>query len=72
MDPLKGAEMLSDRLGADPARDDPASTVAVRVPQHAPPLFHWLGIEPSDSPVERGAPGEERSEARRRFLGRRP
>ena len=71
MDPLKGAEMLSARLGVNPAEDDGASTAAVRVPQQAPPLFHWLGVEPSGYPAQGGVPTEERSEARRRLFGRR-
>jgi len=63
--------MLSSRLGVS-AKDSTASTAAVRVPPQALPLFHWLGVEPSDSPIERGAPSEEPSEGRRRFFGRRP
>ena len=71
MDPLKGAEMLSGRLGLSAAEDSAGSTAAVRVSPQALPLFHWLGVEPPVSPVERAEPTEERSPGRRRRFGRR-
>jgi hypothetical protein len=71
MDPLKGAVMLSDRLGASVTEDSARSTAAVRVSPQALPLFHWLGVEPSDSPVARSVPSEEAASARRRLFGRR-
>jgi hypothetical protein len=63
--------MLSGRLGVSADEDSAGSTAAVRVSPHALPLFHWLGVEPSDSPVERAVPTEERASALRRLFGRR-
>src|SRR5437868_9782815 len=55
MDPLKGAEMLRHRLGKEGVERRQAATAAVAVPQSAPPLFHWLGVQPADAPEEHGA-----------------
>jgi hypothetical protein len=63
--------MLSGRLGVSAAEESAASTAAVHVPPQALPLFHWLGVDPSDSPVERAVPTEERASALRRLFGRR-
>src|SRR6478672_10392769 len=63
MDPLKGAEMLSDRLGASAAEESARSTAVVRVSPQALPLFHWLGVEPADSSVAGPAPSEESASA---------
>ena len=43
MDSIKGAQVLRDRFGdvAPTAQPDP------RVPETAPPIFHWLGVKPS-------------------------
>jgi hypothetical protein len=59
MDPLKGAEMLSERLGASATAKKGRSTTVVRVSPQALPLFHWLGVEPADSSMPRPAPSEE-------------
>jgi hypothetical protein len=71
MDPLKGAEMLSDRLGASVTDKGARATAAVHVSPQALPLFHWLGVEPLDSPVACPAPTEKPNAARRRRFGRR-
>ena len=43
MDSIKGAQVLRDRFG-DVA---PAREPNPRVPEAAPPIFHWLGVKPS-------------------------
>jgi len=44
MDSIKGAQVLRDRFGdAEP----PAVQPKALVPDAAPPIFHWLGVEPS-------------------------
>jgi hypothetical protein len=44
MDSIKGAILLRDRIGeaADKAPPPPNP----RVPEAAPPIFHWLGVKP--------------------------
>ena len=44
MDSIKGAQVLRDRFG-DAAT--PAPQPNPRVPEAAPPIFHWLGVKPS-------------------------
>ena len=43
MDSIKGAIELRDRLG-DAATPPPPPNP--RVPENAPPIFHWLGVKP--------------------------
>ena len=47
MDSIKGAQVLRDRIG-DAATPTPQPNL--RVPDTAPPIFHWLGVEPSSPP----------------------
>jgi hypothetical protein len=46
MDSIKGAQVLRDRFG-DAAT--PAPQPSPRVPETAPPIFHWLGVNPSSA-----------------------
>ena len=50
MDSIKGAQVLRDRLGNAAV---PAPPPNPRVPDNAPPIFHWLGVKP---PVATGLP----------------
>jgi hypothetical protein len=47
VDSIKGAIVLAERLGEAAAA---AAAVAAipnpRVPENAPPIFHWLGVKP--------------------------
>jgi hypothetical protein len=46
---IAGAKALKKRLG--PKGTDDAPAVSVNVPTHAPPVYHWVGID--TLPVER-------------------
>jgi hypothetical protein len=71
VDPLKGAEILSHRLGSAGAEDRTELSGQEAVSNEAPPLFHWLGVEPTGSSVELPELVQERPRARRRILPRR-
>jgi hypothetical protein len=43
MDSIKGAIELAERIGKAAL---PASAPNPRVPEDAPPIFHWLGVKP--------------------------
>ena len=43
MDSIKGAQLLRERLGEQAM---PVSPPNPRVPETAPPIFHWLGVKP--------------------------
>jgi hypothetical protein len=51
---INGAKALKERLGRMGA--DHAPPVSVDVPEDAPPVFHWLG-------VDRALPGTPRADA---------
>jgi hypothetical protein len=51
MDSIKGAIELRDRLGE--AAEEPSPAPNPRVPDTAPPIFHWLGVKP---PTATGSP----------------
>jgi hypothetical protein len=51
MDSIKGAIELRDRLGEAAAA--PVQPPNPRVPENAPPIFHWLGVKP---PAATGMP----------------
>ena len=44
MDSIKGAILLAERFGE--AAADAAPIPNPRVPDSAPPIFHWLGVKP--------------------------
>ena len=51
MDSIKGAIALRDRIGEAAAAA--AALPNPRVPDSAPPIFHWLGVKP---PTATGIP----------------
>jgi len=55
MDSIKGAIELAERL-AHVALPTPAPNP--RVPENAPPIFHWLGVKP---PAATGLPSSSRA-----------
>lgn len=55
MDSIKGAQVLRDRLGE---AAQPAPPPNPRVPDAAPPIFHWLGVKP---PSATGLPSAARA-----------
>ena len=44
MDSIKGAILLAERFGEAAADATPIPNP--RVPDSAPPIFHWLGVKP--------------------------
>jgi hypothetical protein len=46
MDSIKGAQVLRDRFGEAAEPPPPPNP---RVPDAAPPIFHWLGVKPSSA-----------------------
>lgn len=55
MDSIKGAIELAERLAHVALPTPPANP---RVPEDAPPIFHWLGVKP---PAATGLPTPPRS-----------
>ena len=55
MDSIKGAQVLRDRLGEAALPTPPPNP---RVPDAAPPIFHWLGVKP---PSATGLPSTARA-----------
>ena len=55
MDSIKGAQVLRDRLGE---KAEPTAPPNPRVPDAAPPIFHWLGVKP---PSATGVPSPARA-----------
>jgi hypothetical protein len=55
MDSIKGAIELAQRLGNVEA---PKPAPNPRVPETAPPIFHWLGVKP---PTATGTPNAARA-----------
>jgi len=55
MDSIKGAIVLAERLGNVVA---PTPKPNPRVPDDAPPIFHWLGVKP---PSGTGTPASARA-----------
>jgi hypothetical protein len=46
---IAGAKALKERLGSNAADDAPPDSADVRVPEDAPPVYHWTGV--SDVPA---------------------
>jgi hypothetical protein len=55
MDSIKGAIELAERIAQAAA---PAPRPTPRVPEDAPPIFHWLGVKP---PSATGLPSSARA-----------
>jgi hypothetical protein len=62
---IAGAKALKERLGDKAKVETPA--VPADVPQHAPPVYHYLGVSetPPETPAE--SAGERRSATRSLF-----
>ena len=62
---IAGAKALKERLGDNARNETPASPADV--PQHAPPVYHYLGVSdtPSEAPAEPA--GEQPSASRSLF-----
>lgn len=55
MDSIKGAIELAERIAQAAV---PAPPPNPRVPESAPPIFHWLGVKP---PAATGLPSSARA-----------
>ena len=42
---INGAKALKERLGLNGAEEAPPAPVDVDVPEDAPPVYRWLGVE---------------------------
>lgn len=58
MDSIKGAIELAERLGTGGEPPEPTPPPNPRVPENAPPIFHWLGVKP---PSATGTPDASRA-----------
>ena len=50
MNCLTGAHLLADRIGTKPAKEP------TYVPDDAPALFHWCGVNPDAAPADDASP----------------
>jgi hypothetical protein len=56
---IAGAKALKERLGHNPADDDPVDSADV--PEDAPPVYHYLGVSQMAAPAEDAPPAPRRS-----------
>jgi hypothetical protein len=63
---VNGAKALKERLAENGVEEAPPASTGAEVSEHAPPVYHWLGV----SPKEPDGPGadEDDSAARRASL----
>jgi hypothetical protein len=63
---VNGAKALKERLAKNGAEEAPPASTGAEVAEHAPPVYHWLGVTRKEP--EAPAADEDDSAARRPSL----